>query len=96
MKTFFFCLVLFLLSENTLLAQGAFEVEGYVYDGQTKELIAFANCYNKTLGKGTISNTDGYFRMAVSDVNDVIVVAYFGYKEHRLKLKRINRTSQFI
>lgn len=87
MKTFFFCLVLFLLGENTLLAQGAFEVQGYIYDGQTKEPIPFANCYNKTQGKGTISNTDGYFRMAVSDVNDVIVIAYFGYKEYRLKLK---------
>lgn len=62
------------------------EIEGRILNATTKEPVAFANVYNKTLQKGTITNDDGYFRVVTSDIRDSIMVIFIGYQTQIVKL----------
>jgi hypothetical protein len=59
-------------------------VEGRVLNKETKEPIAYANIYNKTFQVGTISNTDGYFRISVNGPSDLIFISIIGFKKQVL------------
>ena len=79
---------LFLLSLVTSFswAQVTREIEGRVINATTKEPVSFANVYNKTLQKGTITNDDGYFRIVISGPRDSIVIIFIGYETQFVKL----------
>jgi|JRYD01.1.fsa_nt_gb hypothetical protein len=87
MKTSFcilFCLFCFSIS---LFGQNQIEIQGNILDKETKEPIAFANIYNKSSKKGTISNTEGYFRIFINEVTDTITISFIGYVEQHIKIK---------
>lgn len=66
--------------------QATREIEGRVLNAITKEPVSFANVYNKTLQKGTITNDDGYFRVVTSDTLDSIMIIFIGYETQVVKL----------
>jgi len=81
-------LTIFLLTLVTSFswAQVTREIEGRVINATTKEPVSFANVYNKTLQKGTITNDDGYFRIVISGPRDSIVIIFIGYETQFVKL----------
>lgn len=83
----FLCLITFsspLFSQSHTLL----EIEGRVLDASTRVPVAYANVYNKNLQKGTITNTEGYFRIAIHDVTDSVAVIFLGYTTQYLQLSR--------
>ena len=69
-----------------MFGQNQIEIEGNILNKETKEPIAFANIYNKSSKKGTISNTEGYFRILINEVTDTITISFIGYKEQIIKI----------
>ena len=86
MKTTLFMICLSLSLNYQLLGQNHREIEGVLLSKETNEPVQFANIYNLSLQKGTLSNTDGYFRIIVDDVLDTILITCIGFKEKQLKL----------
>jgi hypothetical protein len=83
-----FCILIMLLCHQAAsYAQDFREIEGKVLSNATGEGIQFANMYNLSLQKGTITNTDGYFRIPVKSQNDSIVVSFVGYNNQYLHLQ---------
>jgi len=60
-------------------------IEGRILNKETKEPIAYANIYNKTLQEGTISNIDGYFKISVNSPSDIIFITIIGFKKQMLQ-----------
>lgn len=79
-------LYLILLPLASATSQSNREITGRILNATTKEPVAYANVYNKTLEKGTISNLDGYFRVPVRDVRDSVMIIYVGYQTQRIAL----------
>lgn len=63
------------------------EIEGRVLDATTREPVPYANIYNTTLQKGTITNPDGYFRLIIGSVQDSVAVLFLGYTTQRIRLE---------
>lgn len=81
-----FILVIFLCLTNVVSGQN-FEIEGRVINKKTTDPIPYANLYNKSLEKGTISNADGYFRIPISGGKDSVRITVIGFKEHFINLQ---------
>jgi len=71
-----------------LFAQQGLKIEGKVSNGVDGEPLAYANIYNFSTQKGTISNQDGYFRLELLSWHDSIQVSYIGYEDHIISLKK--------
>jgi hypothetical protein len=85
------------LSATTLLlaaAQFVFcqnnpaNIEGRVLD-KNSQPIPYANIFNLSLKKGTISNHDGYFRMEASGktTGDTLVISFVGFETKQLVVR---------
>lgn len=61
-------------------------VDGYVLSKETEEPIPYAKIYNKSAKNGTISNTDGYFRLQIQGTNDSIYITQIGYKKESFQV----------
>ncbi len=85
MKHFLF-LYLILLSTASAIGQANREITGRILNAANQEPVAYANVYNKTLGKGTISNLEGYFQVPVRDIHDSVMVIFIGYQIQRIAL----------
>lgn len=68
-----------------------YEIEGKVLDYSTRQPVPYAKIFNTTIDKGTISNLDGYFRIPISSVEDVLFVSFMGYKKIQLQLRTDRR-----
>jgi hypothetical protein len=81
-------LISLLLSTNFIFGQrnSGYEIEGKIVSKLTGEPIPYANIYNKTLQKGTISNSDGYFRIGINNSSDSVFVTSVGYKKQLIRL----------
>jgi hypothetical protein len=79
-------LLLLLFSQGSL-GQNPAEIEGRILEQKTREPISYANIFNATTQKGTVSNTDGYFRLAIAGVSDVIQVSFIGYQSQLIVLE---------
>ena len=82
----FLILYVLILPIAVASGQASREITGRILNATTKEPVAYANVYNKSLEKGTISNLDGYFRVPVRDVRDSVMVIYIGYQTQRIAL----------
>jgi hypothetical protein len=79
-------LPLFLSALHGVLGQGYDGIEGKIVNKATHEPILYANIYNQTTGKGTVSNVEGYFRIAVSGLSDTISVSFIGFRQQIIEL----------
>ncbi len=59
---------------------------GYIYDRNTNSPITYATIFNKDKTIGEESDTQGYFKMNVSDKDRSIFVSYLGYQILEIKL----------
>ena len=75
-----------MLPMASIYGQANREITGRILNSTTKDPVPYANVYNKTLEKGTISNLDGYFRVPVRDARDSVMVIYIGYQTQRIAL----------
>ncbi|WP_338813139.1 serine hydrolase [Bernardetia sp. Wsw4-3y2] len=84
-SNFFLLLSLFFLSNSFLIAQNSV-VEGILKDKETKEVLPFCNVYLKTTQLGTVSNSEGKFRLLVpqKQKNDTLFISYIGYKTKKI------------
>lgn len=87
MKSIFFTLLVLFFTTNFLLGQNLYEIEGKIINLETNEPISYANIYNKSIKKGTISNVDGYFRISVGSISDTIRITTIGFKEQFIQLE---------
>ncbi|MBK7094288.1 MAG: carboxypeptidase-like regulatory domain-containing protein [Saprospiraceae bacterium] len=87
MKTSFLIFLFFLGLTKSMFGQSQIEIEGKILDKETKEPRPFANIYNKSSKKGTISNTDGFFKILIKDVTDTIIISHIGYKQQNIEIK---------
>jgi hypothetical protein len=55
-------------------------LEGKIMDAESKKGIAYANIYNLTNGKGTISNFEGEYTFLRCQAPDSIRISYIGYE----------------
>ena len=77
MRLYLFFILIF--SGFISFGQSTKTLEGFVVDKKTGDPIPYATVYNKALSKGTISNIDGYFRIAYRSPQDSILIRYIGY-----------------
>jgi hypothetical protein len=77
----FFCLP-FVVNSRT-------EVTARVCDKQTKEALAFCSIAIKGTTKGTITNSDGFFSLAVKTPEDMLVISFLGYTPLSLRAAAI-------
>lgn len=80
MKKKYLILTVFFSFIVSLTGQSAYEIEGKVICKESNEPMIYAHIFNKNIGKGTITNADGYFRIGVNKISDTIIVSYIGYK----------------
>lgn len=76
-------LLLLLLAPMGMQGQSVRKISGITRDDSSEVAIPFANVYNKSLGKGTISNDEGYFELPYRGPGDSIVVSHLGYRPLR-------------
>ncbi len=62
-------------------------IEGKITDKSDNKPLSFASVYNRSTRKGTITNTEGYFRLSLNNFSDTIVITLIGYKKETLQLK---------
>lgn len=86
MKSILYTLLVLFFTTNFLLGQNLYEIEGKIINLETNEPISYANIYNKSIKKGTISNVDGYFRISVGSISDSIRITTIGFKEQYIRL----------
>ncbi|GEM_PF-447988 len=65
--------------------QGAY-ITGRVLHATTGEPVCYANIYNISLQKGTVSNAAGYFRLETGSRNDSVIISYVGFNREVLRL----------
>jgi hypothetical protein len=73
------CAVPAVLSQNLV-------IEGRILNKRTSEPVAFANVFNKSLANGTISNSDGYFRIKIAAPTDTVQITSIGFKPFNIEL----------
>lgn len=80
-------LLLCLIVPVSMAAQNNAQVMGTVHD-ESGETLPGVNILVKGQNKGTISDIDGKFTIAVSGSNAVLVFSYLGYQSQEVKVER--------
>ena len=88
MKRFLYS-ILFLLFSVSVWAQQV-TLRGRVVDAETGEALPYVIIYVAE-GRGTLTNTDGEFRLTVSP-QDVLTISYVGYEKQKMKASEISTT----
>lgn len=81
---------------TSVISQASREITGRILSATNQEPVAYANVYNKTLGKGTISNLEGYFQLPVRDVRDSVMVIFIGFQTQRIALGQQNTYTIYL
>lgn len=56
-------------------------ISGRILNKETSEPIPFANIYNSTLKTGTISDEEGYYKIAINNASDSVMVSFVGFQK---------------
>ena len=70
-------------------------ISGYIYDEDTKELLAFVNILTSDGHFGTSTDIDGKFNMTIPNSSDSLVLSYVGYEKKRAKINSRNNKNIF-
>ena len=87
------CLLIILSIVDNIYGQ--VKLNGFVYDGETKEGLTGAVVYVSNT-KGTVTNNSGYFILPISREDSVIHIRMMGYKPWKQAIKGINTDSILI
>jgi hypothetical protein len=80
---------LFLLSLILLISKPSYsqiEIEGTVFDAETRESLPSATVVLEGTYRGTITNEDGQFSIIVEDLPATLVIRYIGYESARIEV----------
>ena len=58
-------------------------LKGYVYDKNTKEPMPYVNLFLQKMGKGDITDVNGYFELPISE-EDVLTLSFMGYRTEKV------------
>ncbi len=96
-RFYFLFSILFFLFNLPLFAQNSI-IEGILKDKETKEILPFCNVYLKTTQLGTVSNSEGQFRLLIPQKhkNDTLFISYISYKTKKIAVSELltNSNSQ--
>ncbi|MFT6849358.1 MAG: hypothetical protein ACJATA_000153 [Sphingobacteriales bacterium] len=59
-------------------------IKASVLAEDTKNILPFANIFNKNISIGTASNLEGYFELPNNRIGDTILITYLGYEDKLL------------
>ncbi len=79
----FVCYFLNLSAQNT---QQRFTLSGYISDAASGEELISANVFDQKSGKGTVSNTYGFFSLTLPKDSVVLSISYIGFETKTVKL----------
>ncbi|MBN1950864.1 MAG: TonB-dependent receptor [Bacteroidales bacterium] len=70
-----------------------YTVSGYVVDDQTRETLIGATIYHPESGRGTVTDSYGYFRFSgLSPGNHTLILSYMGYDQDSLMVKLVDKS----
>lgn len=69
----------------------SFEIPGKIISEPEKSPLPYANIYNRSTQKGTISNYDGFFVVEVNSLSDTLVISYTGYQKKTMIASEIKK-----
>lgn len=75
-----------LVAQNENQQQSTNFLQGYVMSQTTQQPIAYATIYNHTTRMGTVSNSEGYFKIRINDYKDSVAVTMLGYRNYHIGL----------
>jgi hypothetical protein len=75
---------LFIVASQFAYSQS--RIEGRIFSKKDNSPIPYAHILNYTTGKGTIANTDGFFRLELESIKDSIVVSSIGFVTQTVQL----------
>ncbi|GEM_PF-4027677 len=80
-------LLVFLTFIQVLFCQNTGSINGYVIDKQTGEPLVYANIIEENTGKGTTTNSGGYFYLQLPPGPSMITFTYIGYETFQEKIQ---------
>ena len=75
-----------------LSGQSKYTISGYITDAGSGERLAGATVYNKSTGKGTATNTYGFFSLTEKEGLYNLSFRFVGFREHTINLELKNDT----
>ncbi len=69
------------------------QIQCQILDSITKEPLPYAQVLVVEQQKGTITNTDGYFKIYSIPSNTLLRISFIGYKTHYISASKASRTS---
>lgn len=94
----FVFLLLFCLGEATIFAQTPqrFTISGTVTDRSSGEFLIGATIRDVKSGKGTVTNTFGFYSLTLPSDSALIAVTYIGYKPEAFQFQLTKNTTQNV
>jgi len=90
-KLFFGLIAIFFAIQSSVLGQQAVEVSGKVLDESTEEPLIGVNVVVKGLVLGTITDTNGAFKLKINaELPQTLVFSYVGYQTEEVQVTQTN------
>jgi len=83
---FYIFLFIFFINYLPIKSQ-TIDIKGKVYDNQSKEALPYASIKIFNTTKGTITNTNGEFKL-LCNKNDKIIISFIGYKKKTIIINK--------
>lgn len=98
LKTAFTLCITLLLFSQTATAQTTESISGRVIDSKSKEGLAYVNITSMLSKgtKGTITDGDGYFKLADIAPSDTLIIQHIGYHKHLVPLSTSGKKNLII
>ncbi len=84
MKKLYISLLFFMLVNNVFSQNN---IHGIIKDAETHKPLPNANIYIKDTYIGTISNTDGHYKLEIPKVPSEVIVSYIGYESKTILIE---------
>ena len=89
-----YVLVLFLVLHISFASFAQKNIQGYVYNYDTQEPVAFASVWVKGSTRGCLTQIDGSFSLEVQ-ANDTLLISSLGYQDLQVKVSDISANPVF-
>jgi len=74
-------LVLFFISNTTILGQEKFTISGTISDKSSNETLIGVNVLFPEMGKGVVTNEYGFYSITLTEGTYKLLVSYMGFKD---------------
>jgi hypothetical protein len=82
-----FVILLFLQVYSYAAIKSSYTISGYIKDGSNGEVLIGATVYVNEIGKGTITNTYGYYSLTLPEGGYTISYSYIGFNSTTQKIE---------